>query len=150
VSCIRAIIACLHRGNIGEVKAICYNEGDRLRNYPNIIETVENKLLKEKLCQKKLQPLGQELSRPQFRGAPCRHSQKKKTISTDHPEGTSRDTTELEREGTNFAYLQKNRRLKRNGLPKNPVNQPYVSCRSAVSKRWVETAPSSNIKTRLS
>jgi hypothetical protein len=49
VSCVRGIIFELRRGNVDSAKAICNNEGDKLRNYPDIVKLIEEGLLEANL-----------------------------------------------------------------------------------------------------
>ena len=49
VSHIRTIVAFLRAGSIDKAKAVCYNEGDKMRSYPDILEIIEKELLEGKL-----------------------------------------------------------------------------------------------------
>lgn len=48
VSCVRTLIAYLRRGDIDSAKAVCFNEGDKIRNYPDIEEVLAKELMEEK------------------------------------------------------------------------------------------------------
>ena len=48
VSCVRTIIAYLHLGNIEKARAVCLNESDKIRNYPDIKKALEGELMGEK------------------------------------------------------------------------------------------------------
>ena len=49
ISCVRTLIVYLRRGDIDGAKAVYLNESDKIRNYPDIKEMLEQELLKEKL-----------------------------------------------------------------------------------------------------
>ena len=49
VSCVRTPILYLRRGEIEQAKAVCLNDGDKIRNYPEIEAMIEKELLQEKL-----------------------------------------------------------------------------------------------------
>mgnify|MGYP001613158381 CR=1 FL=1 len=42
---VRTIVAFLKAGMLDEAKAVCYNEGDKMRSYPDIMTVVEEELL---------------------------------------------------------------------------------------------------------
>jgi len=48
VSCVRTLIMYLRRGEIDTAKAVCLNESDKIRSYPDIQDVLEKELIKEK------------------------------------------------------------------------------------------------------
>jgi len=46
---IRTIISFLRAGMIDKAKAVCYNEGDKMRSYSDILKVIEEELLEEPL-----------------------------------------------------------------------------------------------------
>jgi hypothetical protein len=48
ISCVRTLVMYLRRGDIESAKAVCLNEGDKIRNYPDIKELLETELMDEK------------------------------------------------------------------------------------------------------
>ena len=44
VSHVRTIVAFLRAGRINEARAVCMNEGDKMRSYPDILELVNKEL----------------------------------------------------------------------------------------------------------
>ena len=49
VSCVRTLIMYLRRGDIDSARAVCMNEGDKIRSYPDIKQILEEELINEKL-----------------------------------------------------------------------------------------------------
>lgn len=43
VSCVRTICLYLERNDIDSAKAVCLNEGDKIRNYPAIVNFLKKK-----------------------------------------------------------------------------------------------------------
>lgn len=46
VSCVQTVIVYLRLGDLGSAKAVCNNEGDKIRNYPKIKEYIKKTLFK--------------------------------------------------------------------------------------------------------
>jgi hypothetical protein len=41
VDCVQTIVVYLRLGNTDKAKAVCYNEGDKIRSYPDIAKWLE-------------------------------------------------------------------------------------------------------------
>lgn len=47
ISCVQTIIMYLRRNEVDKTKAVCLNESDKLRSYPDIMEVLQKELVKE-------------------------------------------------------------------------------------------------------